>query len=114
MPRPPALPQSTNDATRVYARRLVLRRDAAALARRRRQRLLQLGHGFFGSTLALPDGLQGVARLLLLALHRQLGLLACERGVVLPLLDLGLATLQQPDQLRRAHAQLVRVGHLGV
>ena len=67
---------------------------AAALARRRRHRLLQLGHGLVGGLFALPRRLEHRLRLLL-ALRGELGLLLGEGGFALPLLGLGGAPLEQ-------------------
>ena len=73
---------------------VLIRADAAALARRRRERLLQLLDGLVGGLPALARRLEGVVRLLL-ALRGNLGLLLGEGGVALALLGLGGALLEQ-------------------
>ena len=78
----------------LYDASVLLRADAAALTRRRRERLLQLLDGLVGGLPALTHRLEGRLRLLL-ALRRDLGLLLGEGGVALPLLGLGGALLEQ-------------------
>ena len=105
----PALaPRKTTPRRRRGAsvRRSVLLRGALA-ARRRRARLLQLGHGLRRGALPRLHRLQVLLRLEL-ALHRELGLLARQCGVAPPLRGFGGTLPELLFGLRRAGTELVR------